>query len=181
MQEDLRNKYFQNPYPNQGPPPPYNPVLQPYEQPEPRSSGNALAFWLFVMFGLMAIAAYFGYFAPLLAKLRAKIKELTPTPIPDTESPTRPAGLWYQMMKEEDEEVEWQEGEEVDDDDDEDEEGDKAEEADPNTTMLAQPDINDRFAKLMDGYGILDKSLMNGKIVGDELLNQQPDQKGDEN
>lgn len=168
MQEDLRNRYFQqnqqSPYPSQGPPPPYNPVLQQYEPTTPRSSGAALAFWLFVLFALMACAAYFGYFAPLISRLRAKIKELTP--VPDTDSmPTRPAPLWFQVIKDDDEEGNWEEGEVIEEE----------EEVDTETTMMAQPDINDRFAKLMGGYGLLDKSQMNGKNVSEHFLSSNPE------
>ncbi len=165
MQEDLRNRYFQN-QPIQYPPnqpPPYNPMLQ-HEPTTPRSSGAALAFWLFVLFALMAFAAYFGYFAPLISRLRAKIKELTP--VPDTETiPTHPAPLWFQVIKDDDEEGNWEEGEVIDEE----------EEVDTETTMMAQPDINDRFAKLMDGYGLLDKSQMNGKNVSEHFLSSNPE------
>ena len=94
-QQELHNRYLQHqPQQHNHYPPPNNPMLQ-YERTEPERPGTSLfwiVFWIFVLAGLLVSAFWFGYFAPLVQRLRAQIARLS--------KPAEPVELTYEVMKE---------------------------------------------------------------------------------
>lgn len=157
MNQELQNRYLgqqPTPYPNGPYSQPHNPGYP--QEPIDKSGASffTILFWGFVMAGLLLAAFYYGYFAPVLHRLRAKIAELS--------KPTEPATLRYEVIGETDTPKEEKPQEEVKD-----------------GLSTAPMTIDDQFAEVNRNAGILDDSLMDGAKTGKALLDkytQQEDQ-----
>lgn len=157
MNQELQNRYFgqqPTPYPNGPYQQPHNPGYP--QEPIDKSGASifTMLFLVFVMAGLLLAAFYFGYFAPVLHRLRTKIAELS--------KPTEPAALSYEVIGETDTPEE-----------------DKSQEVVKGDLSSGPMPIDDKFAEINRNAGILDDSLMDGAKTGNTLLNrytQQEDQ-----